>query len=439
MSVLGSFKQDPGGRAGMTIGEAFELLVGPDTPLGFSAYDGSSAGPHDAPVQLRLLRQRGLAYILGAPSSLGFARAYVAGDLEVDGVHPGDPYELLRAAETLLNPRRPRPADAVRALRTFGSVALTLPPPPPNEVPSGWHRAVHGLRHSRRRDAEAIHHHYDVSNRFYELVLGPSMTYTCACYPDDGASLEQAQFHKYDLVARKLGLRPGMRLLDVGCGWGGMVRHAVKEYGVTALGVTLSRDQAAWAQQAIERDGIADRASVRHQDYREVTETGFDAVSSIGLTEHIGVRNYPSYFGFLRSRLVPGGRLLNHCITRPDNRHPGIKRRGFIDRYVFPDGELTGAGTIISAMQDAGFEVQHEENLRRHYARTLAGWCANLVENWDAAVAETDLATAKVWGLYMAGSRLGFERRQIELHQVLGTRTDEGGDPHLPMRPDWGV
>jgi cyclopropane-fatty-acyl-phospholipid synthase len=265
------------------------------------------------------------------------------------------------------------------------------------------------------------------------------MAYTCACYPSDEATLEEAQANKFDLVCRKLGLRPGMRLLDVGCGWGGMVRHAVREYGVTAIGVTLSAQQASWAQQAIEADGIADRATVRYQDYREVTESGFDAVSSIGLTEHIGIKNYPSYFGFLYSKLVPGGRLLNHCITRSDNLHPGIKRRGFIDRYVFPDGELAGAGTIITAMQDAGFELQHEENLRRHYARTLAGWCHNLVENWDECVTETDLRTAKVWGLYMAGSRLAFERRQIELHQVLGTRTDEGGDPHLPMRPDWGV
>src|SRR3954452_23220884 len=218
-----------------------------------------------------------------------------------------------------------------------------------------------------------------------------------------------------------------------------MVRHAVRDYGVTAIGVTLSKDQASWAQAAIEQDGLSGRAIVRHQDYRRVAETGFDAVSSIGLTEHIGVKNYPAYFRFLRSRLVPGGRLLNHSITRHDNLHPGIKRRGFIDRYVFPDGELTGVGAIITAMQDEGLEVQHEENLRRHYARTLAAWCANLVQGWDEAVAEAGLATAKVWGLYMAGSRLAFERQQIELHQVLATRTDEGGDPHLPMRPDWGV
>ena len=439
MSVIGNLRLDPGTKVPMSVGEAVEVLVGPQEQVRVEAYDGSVHGPVDAPMVLRLRTPRAVAYLAGAPSSLGFARAYVAGDLEVEGCHPGDPYPLLRAAETLLEPHRPSPSQAVRALRSFGGLALSLPELPPQEVPGNLRRVVNGLRHSRHRDAEAIHHHYDVSNRFYEMVLGPSMAYTCACYPDDGASLEQAQEHKFDLVARKLGLRPGMRLLDVGCGWGGMVRHAVREYGVTALGVTLSHDQAAWAQAAIERDGLAARAEVRHLDYREVPEVGFDAVSSIGLTEHVGVGNYPSYFGFLLSRLRPGGRLLNHSITRPDNKHPGIKRRGFIDRYVFPDGELTGSGAIIAAMQDAGFEVQHEENLRRHYARTLAAWCQNLVENWDECVAEVGVGTAKVWGLYMAGSRLGFERRQIELHQVLATRTDEGGDPHFPMRPDFGV
>jgi cyclopropane-fatty-acyl-phospholipid synthase len=423
----------------MSIGEAFQMLLGDQRDVRFSAYDGSVAGPDDARFHLRLTRPRGLAYIAGAPSSLGLVRAYVSGDLEIEGIHPGDPYELLKAADALLTPHRPAPSQALRAIRTFAAPALSLPAPPPNEVPGRVRRVLHGLRHSRTRDAEAIHHHYDVSNRFYEIVLGSSMAYTCACYPADDSTLEQAQEHKFDLVARKLGLRPGMRLLDIGCGWGGMVRHAVREYGVTAIGVTLSRDQASWAQAAIEREGLADRAAVRYQDYRAVPETGFDAISSIGLTEHVGVSNYPGYFALLRSKLVPGGRLLNHSITRPDNQHPGIKRRGFIDRYVFPDGELTGVGAMIVAAQDAGLEVQHEENLRRHYARTLAAWCDNLVAGWDEAVAEVGVGTAKVWGLYMAGSQLAFDRQLIELHQVLLTRTDEGGDPHLPMRPDFGV
>jgi cyclopropane-fatty-acyl-phospholipid synthase len=295
---------------------------------------------------------------------------------------------------------------------------------------------VEGVRHSRTRDAEAIHHHYDVSNRFYEMVLGPSMTYTCACFPHEDASLEEAQAFKYDLVARKLALRPGMRLLDVGCGWGGMVRHAAREYGVRVIGVTLSREQAAWGQAAVEREGLADLAEVRFGDYREVAETGFDAISSIGLTEHIGVRNYPSYFTFLRDRLVPGGRLLNHCITRADNTSR-VTTGAFIDRYVFPDGELTGSGRIITAMQDVGLEVRHEENLREHYALTLRDWCENLVEHWDECVAEVGVGTAKVWGLYMAGSRLGFERNEIQLHQVLGVRTDDRGRSGFPLRPTW--
>jgi cyclopropane-fatty-acyl-phospholipid synthase len=290
-------------------------------------------------------------------------------------------------------------------------------------------------RHGKRRDAAAISHHYDVSNRFYEMVLGPSMAYTCACYPTEDASLEQAQDHKHDLVARKLGLQPGMRLLDVGCGWGGMARHAAKNYGVSALGVTLSAEQARWARARNSAEGLDDLVEVRHLDYRDVTEKGFDAVSSIGLIEHIGVNNYPAYFRFLRSRLRPGGSLLNHGITRPDNRHPGLRRRGFIGKYVFPDGELTGSGDIVSAMEDAGLEVQHQENLRVHYARTLQRWCENLEQNWDECVAEADLATAKIWGLYMAGSRLAFERNGIQLHQILATRTDALGDSSYPLRP----
>jgi len=215
-----------------------------------------------------------------------------------------------------------------------------------------------------------------------------------------------------------------------------MVRYAAR-HGVRAIGVTLSREQADWAQRAIAQEGLGDRAQVRHGDYRDVAETGFDAVSSIGLTEHIGVANYPAYFGFLQSRLRTGGLLLNHCITRPDNR-TGPTASTFIDRYVFPDGELTGSGRIITEAQNAGLEVLHEENLRQHYALTLRDWCANLVEHWDEAVAEVGLPTAKVWGLYMAGSRVGFERDVVQLHQVLAVKLDtRGGNGGLPLRPWW--
>jgi cyclopropane-fatty-acyl-phospholipid synthase len=175
---------------------------------------------------------------------------------------------------------------------------------------------------------------------------------------------------------------------------------------------------------------------VRHCDYRDVGEAAFDAVSSIGLTEHIGVKNYPAYFGFLKSKLRTGGLLLNHCITRHDNKQASFAG-GFTDRYVFPDGELTGSGRIVTDIQDVGFEVLHEENFRRHYAMTLRDWCRNLVEHWDEAVDEVGLATAKVWGLYMAASRVAFEKNNLQLHHVLAANVDAGGDDNLPPRPWW--
>ncbi len=417
------------------IAEAVDSLMRDGMPVRFTAYDGSSAGPEDARIGLNLLTERGLSYLMTAPGDLGMARAYVSGDMELTGVHPGNPYEAMVFLQDQLHFRRPRPSELITLLRDLGIEHLIPPPAPPQEHVPRWRRAFDGMRHSLARDAEVISHHYDVSNRFYEHVLGPSMTYTCALFPTHDATLEEAQFAKYDLIARKLALKPGDRLLDVGCGWGGMVRHAAREYGVRALGVTLSREQASWAKEAIDREGLGDLAEVRHLDYREVLEDGFDAVSSIGLTEHIGVRNYPAYFGFLRDKLKIGGRLLNHCITRSHNRLQPIG--AFIDRYVFPDGELIGSGTIIAAAQDAGLEVHHAENLREHYALTLTEWNKNLERHWDECVEEVGEATARVWGLYIAGSRIGFERNQIQLFHVLATRTPDDGSPTYPLRHDW--
>jgi cyclopropane-fatty-acyl-phospholipid synthase len=419
----------------ISIGEAISRLMPAGVPFRFTAYDGSSAGPDDSPIHVHLENERGLSYLITAPGDLGLARAYVSGDITLEGVHPGNPYEAMQLLQRESGFKVPAPAEALRIVRGLGWSTLKPPPPPPQEALPKWRRLLEGFRHSKTRDAEAIHHHYDVSNRFYEMVLGPSMTYTCACFPTEAATLEEAQEAKYDLVARKLGLQPGMRLLDVGSGWGGMVRHAAKNYGVEVVGVTLSREQAAWAQDAIKRDGLDDVAEVRYGDYRDIRETGFDAVSSIGLTEHIGVRHYGSYFSFVRDKLVPGGRLLNHCITRADNAPTGTG--AFIDRYVFPDGELTGSGRIITEMQDIGLEVRHEENLREHYALTCKAWCENLVSNWDECVREAGEGTAKVWGLYMAGSRIAFERNEIQLHQVLAVKPTADGDARFPLRPTW--
>jgi cyclopropane-fatty-acyl-phospholipid synthase len=417
----------------LTIAEAFGRLLRDGMPIRFEAFDGSSIGPEDSKIKLRLRNERGLSYLMTAPGDLGFARAYVAGDLEVEGVHPGDPYEAMEALLNHMRFRVPSAAEMLQIVRSLGFGNLKPPAPPAEEHLPKWRRALEGLRHTKGRDAEAIHHHYDVSNRFYELVLGPSMTYTCAVFPKEDASLEEAQAEKYDLICRKLDLKPGDRLLDLGCGWGGMVRHAAKHYGAKALGATLSREQAAWAAEAIEREGLTGLAEVRFSDYRDVPESEFDAISSIGMTEHIGVRNYGDYFAFARDKVKVGGRMLNHCITRPDNTSRATAGQ-FIDRYVFPDGELTGVGTIVVAMQDAGLEVRHVENLREHYALTLQGWCQNLVDNWDEALDEVTLGRAKVWGIYMAGSRIAFERNEIELHHVLGVKTSPDGDARYPLR-----
>jgi cyclopropane-fatty-acyl-phospholipid synthase len=262
------------------------------------------------------------------------------------------------------------------------------------------------------------------------------MAYTCALFTKPDNTLEQAQQDKFDLVARKLDLGPGKRLLDVGCGWGGMARHAATHYGAKVVAITLSRDQADWARAAADKEGLGGQVTIVHGDYRDAPGDQYDAISSIGLLEHVGVRNYRTYFALLRGKLRDGGRMLNHCITRPDNRSP-VSTGLFIDRYVFPDGELTGAGRVITEAEDAGLEVIHEENLRPHYALTLKAWCANLTAGWDQCVREVGIETARIWGLYMAGSRIGFETNAVQLHQVLAVRTDDHGNCSYPLRPTW--
>ena len=418
----------------MNLGEIVDALAGDDLKIRFTAYDGSATGPEDAPIGMHLASPRGTTYLATAPTDpdLGMARAYVSGDLTLSGVHPGDPYEALKAIADGMQLQRPPALTLAAIMRSLGWETLRPVAPPPQEALPKWRRTAQGLRHSKTRDAEAIHSHYDVSNTFYEHVLGESMTYTCAYYPEVDATLGQAQEDKYQLVFDKLGLRAGDRLLDVGCGWAGMVRFAARR-GVHALGATLSQEQAEWGQAAIVREGLQELAEVRHCDYRDVRDTGFNAVSSIGLTEHIGIAQYPAYFAFIKDKLVPGGRLLNHCITRPGNDRR-MMTGSFIDRYVFPDGELIGSGTIISEIQDAGLEVRHEENLREHYALTLRDWNRNLVEHWDECVAEIGEGSAKLWGLYMAGSRLGFERNVVQLHQVLAVKLGDAGAAGFPLR-----
>jgi cyclopropane-fatty-acyl-phospholipid synthase len=410
------------------IAQVMATVVGHGLPIAFTAFDGSKAGSPDPVTTIALRDPRALNYLATAPGELGLARAYVSGYLDVDG----DTYTTLRllARETVGSLT---PLERLSVLRQLGPKVLRPLPPPPEEVRPGL---LWGLRHSLARDSRAISHHYDVSNRFYEWILGPTMAYTCAVYPNEDATLDEAQIEKVDLVCRKLDLQPGQRLLDIGCGWGTMVAHAAEHYGAKVIGVTLSRQQAEWGQKHLADRGLTDRAEIRYQDYRHVTEAGFDAISSIGLTEHIGARNLPAYAAFLLRKLRPQGRLLNHCITRPTTTASAKHTGGFINRYVFPDGELEGVGKIVSVLQDTGFEVRHEENFREHYARTCLAWSRNLDAHWDEAVAEVGQGRARVWRLYLAGSSLGFDQRRIELHQVLAVKTTDGR-ADMPLRLDF--
>ncbi|MFI0937971.1 class I SAM-dependent methyltransferase [Streptomyces sp. NPDC021020] len=418
-------------------------------PLRVRAWDGSEAGPPGTPA-LVFRHRRALRRILWRPGELGLARAWVAGELTVDG----DLHDALDRLSGLLwerpepDPQAPAGAavrqvlDALRDPATYrlarGVLALTgpgLPPaPPPEEV-----RPRSGPAHTKRRDRAAISHHYDVGNDFYALVLGPSMVYSCAVWPDEDTTLEQAQSAKLDLVCRKLGLREGQRLLDVGCGWGSMVMHAAAHYGVRATGITLSVEQAEFARKRVAEAGLDDLVEIRVQDYREVTDSPFDAISSIGMAEHVGSRRYLEYARILHGLLRPGGRLLNHQIARrPLRDEEAYHVDEFIDRYVFPDGELAPVGATVSRLEEAGFEVRDVEALREHYGRTLRAWVANLEANWRQAVRLVRPGRARVWQLYMAASAVAFERNRIGVNQVLAVRTAEDGDAEMPRtRSNW--
>jgi cyclopropane-fatty-acyl-phospholipid synthase len=296
-----------------------------------------------------------------------------------------------------------------------------------------------GRRHSQPRDASAIAHHYDVGNDFYRTVLGESMTYSCAYWPQlpgVGFGLDDAQYAKCDLVARKLGLHEGMRVLDVGCGWGTFAMHAALNYGARVVGVTLSHEQASFATKRMAEAGVADLVDIRVQDYRDVDDDPFDAIASIGMAEHVGAALLPVYAAHLYTLLAPQGRLLNHAISRRPGPRPDFSRTSFIDRYVFPDGELEPLATTIEALEGAGFEVRDVESLREHYALTLREWVANLEHGWDGAIHHTSAARARIWRLYMAGSALAFEANRIGVNQVVAVKPGPTGKSGMPRTRD---
>jgi cyclopropane-fatty-acyl-phospholipid synthase len=416
------------------------------------AYDGSVIEPTVVSsannVTVKILNRDAISRVLTHPGELGLARAYVAGDIDVDG--DLDPlFELSPPPlRHLLN------ANNVRSLLSVVGASAIRPVTPP-----AIEARPRGAIHSKSRDRQAVTHHYDVSNRFYEMVLGPSMTYSCAVFANPEDTLEQAQARKVDLVARKLNLQPGDRLLDIGCGWGAMGIHAARHYGARVVGVTLSEPQQRYATEQARLAGVSDLVDFRIQDFRDITDEPFDAISSIGMSEHVGRKSLPNYTHTIWELLRPGGRFLNHAIGRPvsydDDPQPsrasefsrqmqialgmrGPSKNGsqFIERYVFPDGELQEVGTMVSMFQSHGFEVRHLESLREHYALTLRRWVDNLVKRFDEATDEVGEQRARVWRLYMAGSAVGFERHHLEIHQILSVRPKHGVSG-FPLRYDF--
>ncbi|WP_405583610.1 class I SAM-dependent methyltransferase [Streptomyces sp. NBC_01092] len=412
-----------------------EQVLGVPLPVRIRAWDGSQAGPPGAPT-LVVRNRRAVRRLLFKPGELGLARAWVAGDLEIEGdlytaldLLAGLVWERGEDARSLAQALRdPEVRAAVRGLVKLGG--LPFPPaPPPEEV------RRHGHLHTKRTDRRAISHHYDVGNDFYEIVLGPSMVYSCAYWPAPDSTLETAQRDKLDLICRKLGLRPGQRLLDVGCGWGSMALHAAREYGVSVVGITLSQEQAAYARKRIADEGLTDKAEIRVQDYRDVEDGPYDAISSIGMAEHVGAERYLEYADVLHRLLKPGGRLLNHQIgRRPQRDESSYEVDEFIDSYVFPDGELQPIGVTVAQLERAGFEVRDVESIREHYALTLRRWVANLETEWARAVKLTSGGRARVWRLYMAACALAFERNRIGVNQVLALRTPDSGASGMPLR-----
>ncbi|MEY9991892.1 cyclopropane-fatty-acyl-phospholipid synthase [Streptomyces sp. V4I8] len=424
--------------AAVRLKSLLEQLLGVPLPVRIRAWDGSQAGPPGAPT-LVARNRRAVRRLLFKPGELGLARAWVAGDLDIEGdlytaldLLAGLVWERGEDARSLAQALRdPEVRAAVRGLVRLGG--LPLPPaPPPEEV-----RRVRGHLHTKRTDRRAISHHYDVGNDFYEIVLGPSMVYSCAYWaaPPPAGTLEDAQRDKLDLVCRKLALRPGLRLLDVGCGWGSMAMHAAREYGVSVVGVTLSQEQAAYARKRVADEGLTDKVEIRVRDYRDVDDGPYDAISSIGMAEHVGAERYLEYADVLHRLLKPGGRLLNHQIgRRPQRDESSYQVDEFIDSYVFPDGELQPIGVTVTQLERAGFEVRDVESIREHYALTLRRWVDRLEADWARAVRLTGPGRARVWQLYMAACALAFERNRIGVNQVLAVRTSDSGDSGMPLR-----
>jgi cyclopropane-fatty-acyl-phospholipid synthase len=384
----------------------------PDRPFTIAFWDGTrvaSTSPNGGPT-FTAHSPQALVQALRAPGQLGLGRAYVGGSLSVDDMD---------AVIDLLGTWDPPHLDGKTRARLAWAVARATGPRRPGPRPTA-ELVPRGRRHSRERDARAVRHHYDVSNDYFRLFLGPSMTYSCAIFSRGATTLEEAQEAKNELVCTKLDLEPGQHLLDVGCGWGSLAIHAASRHGARVTGITLSPPQAELARRRVADAGLTDKVDIRVADYRDLGAERFDAVASVGMVEHVGSANIDAYAGHLARVLEPGGRLLNHGIARV--RHSDPEAGAFSERFVFPDAAPLHLSRVLTALERAGFETDTVEGFRLDYAETLRHWAENFDSNLEEAERLGGPERVRVWRLYLRGARHGFKIGFMSIFQVLATR-----------------
>jgi cyclopropane-fatty-acyl-phospholipid synthase len=403
----------------VTVADRLARLVGDvagiELPVRIRAWDGSEAGPNDGPV-LVIRSRRALRRLLWAPGEMGLARAYVTGDIDVEG----DMADGFRRARAVAASRRPSIHLRDKAGAAAAAVRLGVVGPRPKRPAS--EAKLTGRLHTRGRDRAAIAHHYDLSNEFYELLLDEHMAYSSAYYTHDGQSLHDAQTSKLELVCSKLELKEGQRLLDVGCGWGSMILYAARNHGVHATGITLSAEQRDFIVKRVEEQGLTGRVDVRLQHYREFDDPpeSFDAVSSIEMGEHVGEQHYPGYVDVMFQALKPGSRLLLQQMSRHADSAPG--GGPFIEAYIAPDMHMRPLWQTVRHVEAGGFEIRGVEAMREHYVRTVDDWLATFGDRYPDFVALQGEEVARVWRLYLVGGGLAFEQGRMGVDQILARK-----------------
>jgi cyclopropane-fatty-acyl-phospholipid synthase len=403
------------------------VLDGP-LPVTIRAWDGSEARSEDpAAPTVVLASPDALRRIMWAPGEIGLSRAYVSGDLDVDG-DLGDALRRIRAVSRERDLRvKLRPVAVARALKAAASLgAIRRPPPPP-----AAEARPHGRLHSKRRDSQVISHHYDLSNALYTLLLDEHMAYSCGYWTSDDPSytVADAQRDKLDLICRKLDLRPGVRLLDVGCGWGALAVHAAREYGAKVTGVTISREQLGFGQARVAAAGLGHLIELRLQDYRDIADGPYDAVAAIEMGEHVGAANYPRFVTTLHRLLREEGRLLIQQMSHGP-KHPG--GGPFIESYIAPDMHMRPLPELLTVIGAAGFEIRDVHALREHYVRTVEAWLAEFERRWDDVVDLVGVEQARVWRLYLVGGALAFEENRMGVDQILSVKPTAAGRAAIP-------